>query len=370
MTEHNKQESITLSKAEKKEELRKEKIISTSLFKKRWRKFRSLKRGYYSFLLIVFLYSLSFFLPLLVNKDALVVKYNGDYYFPVFNFYEASFFEQDKQGEANYRLLKQKFQQEENGNWVLMPLYPYHPNENLLDEIKGSPPHTPSLQHLMGTDDRARDVFARLVYGFNISISFALVVILFAYTVGIAIGAMLGFFGGLFDITVQRLIEIWSTLPFLYVMIILSSIVQPNFILLTLILTAFGWMGITYYIRGEFYREKARDYVSAAVAMGAKNRKIIFKHILPNSLTPVISFAPFVIVADISALVALDFLGFGLPPPTPSWGQLINQGMSNIEYWWLVAFPLVAIFFTLLSIVFIGEAIREAFDPKVYSRLR
>jgi microcin C transport system permease protein len=222
----------------------------------------------------------------------------------------------------------------------------------------------------MGTDDRARDVFSRLVYGFNISISFALVVIAFAYTVGIAIGAMLGFFGGLFDITVQRLIEIWSTLPFLYVMIILSSIVQPNFILLTLILTAFGWMGITYYIRGEFYREKARDYVSAAVAMGAKNRKIIFKHILPNSLTPVISFAPFVIVADISALVALDFLGFGLPPPTPSWGQLISQGMSNIEYWWLVACPLAAIFFTLLSIVFIGEAIREAFDPKVYSRLR
>jgi microcin C transport system permease protein len=369
MTEH-KQESVTLTKAEKKEERRKEQVISTSLFKKRWRKFKSLKRGYYSFLLIVSLYVLSFLLPLFVNKDALIVKYNGNYYFPVFKFYEATFFGQDRPGETNYRFLKKKFQSEDSDNWVLMPIYPYHPNENLLDETAGSPPHHPSWQHILGTDDRARDVFSRLVYGFNISISFALVVIAFAYTVGIAIGAMLGFFGGVFDITVQRLIEIWSTLPFLYVMIIVSSIVQPNFILLTLILTAFGWMGITYYIRGEFYREKARDYVSAAVAMGAKNRKIIFKHILPNSLTPVISFAPFVIVADISSLVALDFLGFGLPPPTPSWGQLISQGMNNIEYWWLVAFPLIAIFFTLLSIVFIGEAIREAFDPKVYSRLR
>jgi len=347
-----------------------EKTISTSLFRKRWRKFKTLKRGYYSFLLVLSLYVISFILPLLVNKDALLVKYNGDFYFPVFKYYEASLFGQNRPGEANYRMLKQQYQNDESDNWVLMPLYPYHPNENLLEEMPGSPPHTPSFEHFMGTDDRARDVFARLLYGFNISISFALVVIAFAYTVGITIGAMLGFFGGLFDITVQRLIEIWSTLPFLYVMIIISSIVLPNFILLTLILTAFGWMGITYYIRGEFYREKARDYVSAAVAMGANNRKIIFKHILPNSLTPVISFAPFVIVADVSALVALDFLGFGLPPPTPSWGQLISQGMSNIVYWWLVAFPLIAIFFTLLSIVFIGEAVREAFDPKVYSRLR
>jgi len=256
MTEQNNQESVMLSKAEKKEETRREKVISTSLFKKRWRKFKSLWRGYYSFLLIVFLYIISFFLPFFINKDALVVKYDGDFYFPVFKYYEATFFGQDRQGEANYSQLKKQLQEDASINWVLMPLYPYHPNENLLDEMSGSPPHTPSFQHIMGTDDRARDVFSRLVYGFNISISFALVVIAFAYTVGIAIGAMLGFFGGLFDITVQRLIEIWSTLPFLYVMIILSSIVQPNFILLTLILTAFGWMGITYYIRGEFYREK------------------------------------------------------------------------------------------------------------------
>jgi microcin C transport system permease protein len=315
---------------------------------------------------------LSFILPVLVNKTALVVHYNGNYYFPVFKsgIYEGSFFGQERYGEANYRMLKEKFEQEDNGNWVLMPLYPYGPNENLLDEIEGSPPHAPSTGHIFGTDDRARDVFARLLYGFNISISFAIVVTMLAYLIGVTIGSVLGFYSGKIDILGQRAIEIWATLPFLYVIIIVNSILQPNFILLVIVLTAFTWEGITYYIRGEFYREKARDYVSAAVSLGAKNRTIIFKHILPNSLTPIISFAPFAIVANISSLVALDFLGFGLPPPTPSWGQLISQGMNNIEKWWLVAAPLSAMFLTLIAIVFIGEAIREAFDPKIYSRLR
>lgn len=346
--------------------------VSVSIFRKRWRKFKTLKRGYYSFLILIILYLISFILPLLINRTAIIVKYNGEYYFPMFKsgIYEASFFGQNGYGEVNYRLLKKAFQESDSDNWVLMPLYPYSPNENLLDELEGTPPHPPSIQHLFGTDDRGRDVFARTLYGFNISISFALVVTFFAYLFGVSIGAVLGFFGGKVDILGQRLIEIWSTLPFLYVMIIVSSILQPNFILLVLILTAFSWMGITYYVRGEFYREKARDYVSAAVSLGAKNKTIIFKHILPNSLTPIISFAPFAIVADISALVSLDFLGFGLPPPTPSWGQLVRQGMTNIEHWWLVAVPLSAMFLTLIAIVFIGEAIREAFDPKVYSRMR
>ena len=353
-------------KANKKED------TSISILRKRWRKFKTLKRGYYSFLLLVALYAFSFMLPLFVSKTALMVKYNGDYYFPVFKsgIYEAKFFGQDREGETNYRMLKKQFKEEDKGNWVLMPVYPFSPNENLLDETSGTPPHPPSVTHLLGTDDRERDVLARLLYGFNISISFAIVVTFFAYLIGVSIGASLGFFSGKVDIFGQRVIEIWATLPFLYVMIIISSILQPNFFLLTLILTLFGWEGITYYIRGEFYREKARDYVSAAVSLGAKNRTIIFKHILPNSLTPIISFAPFAIVGDIEALVALDFLGFGLPPPTPSWGQLMSQGMTNIENWWLVATPLIALFLTLLGIVFIGEAIREAFDPKVYSRLR
>ena len=200
--------------------------------------------------------------------------------------------------------------------------------------------------------------------------------------IGVTAGALLGYFGGKLDILGVRLIEIWSSLPFLYTIIIVSSIVvpiylpgrnlvlQPSFWLLIFILTAFDWMGITYYVRGEFYREKSKDYVGAAISMGASDRSIIFKHILPNALTPIVSFAPFMVVGNIGALVALDFLGFGLPAPTPSWGELIGQGVENLTKWWLVFFPLAAMFVTLLLIVFIGEAVREAFDPKEYSRLR
>ncbi len=241
-----------------------EQKVSVSIFRKRWKKFRSLKRGYYSFLIMTSFFILSFILPVLVNKTALVVHYNGNYYFPVFKsgIYEGSVFGQDRYGEANYRMLKEQFKQEDNGNWVLMPLYPYGPNENLLDEMEGSPPHAPGIGHIFGTDDRARDVFARLLYGFNISISFAIVVTLLAYLIGVTIGSILGFYSGKIDIFGQRAIEIWATLPFLYVIIIVNSILQPNFVLLVIVLTAFTWEGITYYVRGEFYREKARDYVS------------------------------------------------------------------------------------------------------------
>ena len=348
-----------------------EKKISTSIFQKRWKKFKTIKRGYYSFIIIVTCFILSFLLPFFVNRDALIVNYEGSYYYPVFKFYPAETFKQQGvQGEANYRLLKKQFKEADSDNWVLMPIYPFGPNENLLDELTEIPPTPPGGDHIFGTDDRGRDVFARLVYGFNIGLSFSLVVTIFSYLIGVSVGAMLGFFGGKVDILGQRFIEIWSTLPFLFLMIIISSILNPNFWLLTILLTLFGWMGMTYYIRGEFYREKARDYVSAAISMGAKNSTVIFKHILPNALTPVITYLPFAIVANIFSLVALDFLGFGLPPPTPSWGQLMNQGMQNIEKWWLISTPLLSIFLSLLSITFIGEAFREAFDPKIYSRLR
>lgn len=346
------------------------KQVSVSILKKRWRKFKSLKRGYYSFLIILILYVISFVLPLFIGRNALVVKYNCSYTFPVFRYHSANEYNQNVSGEANYRLLKKQFQEEGGNNRVLMPLYPYGPNENLLDETEGNPPHSPTGQHIMGTDTSGRDVFSRLIYGFNVSISFALLVTFFAFLVGIIIGALQGFFGGIVDIVLHRFIEIWATLPFLYIIIIVSSLLVPNFFLLCLIMTLFSWVGITFYVRGEFYREKGKDYVSASVAMGAANHKLIFSHILPNSLTPIISFAPFAIVGNITALVSLDFLGFGLPPPTPSWGQLIQQGMNNIEYWWLVAYPLGAEFLTLIAIVFIGEAVREAFDPKPYSRLR
>ena len=353
---------------------------SESILRRRLRKFRRIKRGYWSFLLLACIYVASFFLPYLANNTALAVRYEGEYYFPMVRFYEASAFGQNVVGEPDYRSLRAQFAGS-NDNWVLMPPYPYGPYESLL-ELPGFPPHPPSGDHLFGTDNRGRDVLVRLAYGFNISLTFAILVTVFSYIVGIMIGACLGYIGGKVDLLGQRTIEIWASLPFLYTIIFISSIVvpvyiqgrmqilQPSFWLLIAILAAFEWMAMTYYVRGEFYREKSKDYVGAAIVTGVSDTRIMFGHILPNALTPVISFAPFAIVANISALVALDFLGFGLPAPTPSWGELIGQGMTNLTKSWLVFLPLGALFTTLLLVVFIGEAVREAFDPKEHSRLR
>lgn len=354
---------------------------SESILRRRFRKFRRLRRGYYSFVVLAAAYVLSLALPLLVNDKALLVRYQGGLYFPILRFYPASTFGLSAIGEPNYRELRAELERQDRGEWVLMPPYPYSPTEALLD-LPGFPPHPPQWPHIFGTDDRGRDVFARLAYGFNVSLTFAALVLLFAEGTGTVIGALIGYYGGKLDILGQRFIEIWSSLPFLYTIIIVSSIVvpiyipgrnvllQPSFWLLIVILTVFEWIGITYYIRGEFYREKAKDYVGAAIAMGASDPAIIVKHILPNALTPLVSFAPFTVVANVTSLVALDFLGFGLPAPTPSWGELIGQGVENLTKWWLVLFPLGVMFLTLLLVVFIGEAVREAFDPKEYSRLR
>ena len=360
-----------------------------SLFKLRLRKFRSLKRGYYSFLLLVGLYVLSFFLPFLIGYRPIVLRYDGKMYYPAVASYlfdtfgigrnrvylgkefgQTSAFGKPVFGEANYRALKQQFDADGEGNWLLLPPIPYGPSEQFL-EMEGEPPHPPSSGHWMGTDTSARDVLVRLSYGFRVSISFALLVVAISYVIGTVIGGLLGYAGGWLDLIGVRLIEIWGAMPFLYTVIILASIFQPSFTLLVLILSVFGWLGISYYIRGEFLREKAKDYVAAAHAIGERDVKIAFAHILPNALTPIISFAPFAIVGAISSLVALDFLGFGLPVPTPSWGELLRQAKDGgMTKWHLVVFPLGAMFVTLQLIVFIGEAIREAFDPKVFSRLR
>ena len=348
---------------------------SESINQKRWKKFKSIKRGYYSFLLIISLYVLSFFLPLFVNSKALVVQYQDNYYFPALNdvipglntYIAGKDLGQSVPGEANYRQLQRDW--EESNNWIIMPIYPYDPYEDITNnENKMYAP--PSIHHWLGTDDTGRDVFARMCYAFNISISFAFILTIVNYIIGISIGGAMGYFGGKFDLFFQRIIEIWSSLPMLFVVIIISSILKPSFILLILIYTLINWIFLTYYMRAEFYREKSRDYVSAAISMGQSNTKIIFRHILPNSLVPVITYFPFSVVGGIVILVSLDFLGFGLAPPTPSWGQILYVGLANITKWWMVFSPIMAQFFTLLCIVFIGEAIREAFDPKIYSRLR
>ena len=351
-----------------------------------------MKRGYYSFLLLASAYLLTFFLPFLVNDRALIVRYEGRYYFPALkNYLDDAFgiggrsihlsevFNQlddqgrPRQGEADYRKLKEQFAEQSNGNWVLLPPMPYHHSESFLD-LEGSPPHPPSSAHWLGTDTGARDVLTRLAYGFRVSMNFALIVVGISYTIGIFVGAVLGYFGRWVDIVGQRFVEIWGAVPFLYTIIIIGALIGKSFTMLVCVLASFGWMAITYYIRGEFYREKAKDYVAAAIANGEGNLSIMIRHILPNALTPVITFAPFAIVSSIVALVSLDFLGYGLPPPTPSWGEMVRQAkqnMSNLDdMWHLVVFPLGSMFVTLQLIVFIGEAVREAFDPKVVSRLR
>ena len=343
--------------------------INDSIFNKRWKKFKSLKRGYYSLIILLTLYFISFFLPIIINNRALVVRYDSKLYFPIVTGYVAGkTFGQDVPGEARYRKLKEEFKNQ-NGNWVIMPLYPYSPFEDITYE--GNKMYQPpSREHWLGTDNTGRDVFARLCYAFNISISFALVLTIINYIFGILIGGAMGYFGGRFDLFFQRLIEVWSSLPMLFVIIIISSIIKPSFFLLIGIYTLVNWISMTYLMRAEFYREKARAYVAAALSMGQTDFMVMFKHILPNSLVPIITYFPFSVVAGIAALVGLDYLGFGLPPPTPSWGQMLDIGLQNITKWWMVFAPVTAQFFTLLSIVFIGEGVREAFDPKVYSRLR
>ena len=254
-----------------------------------------------------------------------------------------------------------------------MPLHPYSPRELLLD-LPGTPPHKPFTAGapVLGTDFEGKDVLAQLLYGFRISFLFALAVAAAGYLIGVVAGAVMGFYGGWTDIILQRLVEIWSSIPFLYTMMIIAFIVQPGFWLLVFMLVALqAWLGITYPVRGEYYREKARDYVQAARALGLGDGPIMIRHILPNALVPIITYLPFAIVGHMSALVSLDFLGFGLPPGTPSWGALLRQGAENVvNHTQLVIIPVLAFAGTLFAVVLIGEAVREAFDPKRYARLR
>jgi microcin C transport system permease protein len=318
--------------------------------------------------------------------------------------YESNKFNQDIiDVEVNFRELKKEFALQNNGNFIIMPFYPYHPHEDLKDELdeeyddfnqngtydlgesfidengddlwtSNNPPTLPSGfsgRHWIGTDNTGRDVFTRLIDGYRISITFAIIVTTLSYIIGVLIGGLLGYLGGKFDLFGVRLMEVFSAVPFLFTMMILGSFMQPSIILLaTMAVFLRGWIGITYFIRGEFFREKARDYVSAAVSMGASNFSVMYKHILPNSLTPIITFVPFSIIGDIFLLVSLDFLGYGLKPPTSSWGNLLAQASENLDNWHMLIFPIIILTLTIFMITFISEAVREAFDPKVYSRLK
>jgi microcin C transport system permease protein len=284
------------------------------------------------------------------------------------------FYERRKKTYEALQASKEAMGGEVQDAWVLPTLYPHSPDKTRIDEFEDSAPHSPSLARgiPLGTTDSGMDVLAQLLYGFRISLAFALLVAFVGYSIGVIVGGVQGYFGGWVDILSQRFVEIWGSIPFLFTIMILASLATPSFMMLAILLIVLrSWLGITYYVRGEFYREKAKDYVQAAIGAGVSDWKIITKHILPNSLVPVVTFAPFGIVAYISSLVSLDYLGFGLPPGTPSWGKLLQIGLENVKFHpYLVIVPVVALASTLFMVVMIGEALREAFDPKVFSRLR
>lgn len=338
---------------------------------KKIRRFKSIRRGYVSFIIFCLMIAFSLTAELFVNSRALVVRYDGRYYFPTYGqILPGTTFGLDYDYETNYRDLKARFAKEGGGmdNWVLMPVAPYNAYENDLKE-DAFPPFPPSLasRHYLGTDIVGRDILARLVYGFRIAIFFSLGLLLTNYTIGVSIGCAMGYFGGRFDLFFQRIIEIWSNIPFLYVIIIISSIVVPNFFILILIMAVFGWIGMTWTMRTVTYKEKEREYVLAARAMGASNLRIIFRHIIPNTVAVIVTFAPFSVSGGIVSLTSLDYLGFGLPPPTPSWGELLQQGWTAMDAWWIAGSVIVAMIVTLITVTFIGEAVREAFDPKLHT---
>ncbi len=336
---------------------------------KKIKRFYSIRRSFWSLLIILSMIGASFFAELLINSKAVLVKYQGRFYFPTYSdMIPGSTFGLDYDYQTNYRELKAKFDQEKNGNFLIMPPVPYNPFENDL-KLNQYPPFAPSFKdrHFLGTDNVGRDILARLVYGFRTAILFSLFLLVMNYTIGITIGCSMGYFGGKFDLFFQRVIEIWSNIPFLYVIIIVSSIVVPNFMILILIMAFFGWIGITWVMRTVTYKEKEREYVLAVRTLGASHFRIIFRHIIPNTISIIVTYAPFAVSGGIVSLTSLDYLGFGLPAPTPSWGELLSQGWQNMEAWWISASVVAALIITLVTVTFVGEGIREAFDPKLHT---
>jgi len=336
------------------------------LTRRRWARFRQIKRGYWSAIVLGLLIVVSLVAELWINQRALIVHYDQQWFFPTYgSIITGRTVGLNYDYEINYRELEKKFEQENSGNWLVMPLVPWGAYETDLRPNE-FPPLAPSLatKHLLGTDTIGRDVFSRLIYGFRTAIGFAVILLVFEYLIGITVGCLMGYWGGIFDITFQRIIEVWSNVPTLYIIMIVASIIPPGFWTLLLIMIAFSWTGMTWYMRTAAYRENARDYVMAARAIGATGPRIIFRHILPNTVSTVVTFIPFSVAAGVTALTALDYLGFGLPAPTPSWGELLKHGTDNLESAWIVTRVVVAITLVLMLVTFVGEAIREAFDPR------
>ena len=328
-----------------------------------WRRFKRSRLGVWSLWAFLVLLALSAFAEVLSNDKPLVARYDGEFYMPLFNNPPEVQFGGDFRTPTDWSDPFITAQFKKPGNWVLRP-----PNRHSATSIEyfAKPPNParPNADNWLGTDELGRDMVARLLYGFRVSILFALALTAIGVAIGLAAGAVQGYFAGRIDLTLQRLIEIWTSIPELYLLIIFASIFKPSVLLLLILLSLFGWVGLSDYTRAEFLRNRGLEFVKAARALGLSNLQIIWRHVLPNSLTPAITFLPFRMSAAVLSLVALDFLGLGVPPSVPSLGDLVKQGKANLDSWWII-FPTFAVLvITLLLLTFIGDALRDAFDTR------
>lgn len=336
---------------------------SLSPWQRVWLRFRQNRRGYWSLIIFLVLFAISLMAELISNDKPLVARYNGELVFPIVRDYSEKKFGGDFDTPADYLDPFITDQFSKNGNWAIYP--PNHYRFDTLNYFAESPnPAPPSAENWLGTDDRGRDVVARLLYGFRVSVLFGLALTFTGVLLGLLTGAIQGYFAGKTDLLFQRFMEIWGSMPELYLLIIFASIFEPSIGMLLVLLSLFGWMGLSDYVRADFLRNRHLEYVQAARAMGLSNRQIIWRHVLPNSLTPVVTFLPFRMSAAILALTSLDFLGLGVPPSTPSLGELLAQGKNNLDAWWIALSTFMVLTLTLLLLTNIGDALRNALDVR------
>ncbi len=338
-------------------------MMSPSPARRAWQRFRRNRLGLWSLVLFCALVVSSLAAELVSNDRPLVVRYQGQVYFPLVKDYPETTFGGDFPTPADYLDPFVQGRITQGGNWALYP--PNRYGSATLNYFSREPnPSPPSPENWLGTDDRGRDMLAQLIYGFRVSVLFGLALTVVGVGLGVAAGAVQGFFGGKLDLAFQRFIEIWGSMPELYLLIIFSAVFAPSLGLLLVLLSLFGWMGLSDYVRAEFLRNRQLDYVKAARALGVPDGQIIWRHILPNSMTPVVTFLPFRMGAAILALTSLDFLGLGVPPGTPSLGELLSQGKNNIDAWWISLSTFAVLVSTLLLLTFMGDALRDALDPR------
>jgi microcin C transport system permease protein len=337
--------------------------VALSPGRRAWLRFRRNRVGFVSFWLLLALLALSLLAELVSNDRPLVAVYEGTWTFPAMHNPPERVYGGDFDTPTDWKdpLIAEQFAK--SGNWRLHTLNPH--SADSVDAFATAPnPAPPSATNRLGTDEAGRDMLARLLYGFRVSLLFGLALTAVGVLIGLAMGALQGYFGGRTDLGLQRLIEIWASIPELYLLIIFASIFSPSLLLLLVLLSLFGWIGLSDYVRAEFLRNRGLEFVKAARALGLSSGQIIWRHVLPNSLTPVITFLPFRMSDAILVLVSLDFLGLGVSPGTPSLGDLVRQGKSNLDAWWIIVPTFVALTLTLLLLTFIGEALRDAFDTR------